>query len=528
MSNSRFGFRTTNGVISSLTNGLGVFDADAQAFINTAGITDATQKDAISKLVQDFKSIGVWNKMKIIYPFIGGTANSHKYNLKDPRDLDVAYRLVFSGTWNHTNMGAEGVTSAFGDTKFNPVSNLLVSSSHLSAYVNTGSTQRYPELISNKNNNSWGMILTYASNFTWFQGSLATANLYQYAPIAPGSHTDGSLYMINRQTLNNQKFLKNSTLLLDDTTLGVSYANTNIILGNAFARYVFATVGEGLTDTEAYNYYLAVQTFQLTLGRAVGGRLVSDPDAQAFVFSAMLNNQTQADAVNTLVTSLKSAGLWNKFKAIYPFVGGNATAHKFNLKDPRDVDAAYRLVFSGGWTHSATGALPNGTNAFADTKLPPDTTLSQFSTSMSYYSRTNSNAVYVEMGSKGSNSQKLNFAIKLSGTGYYDQNDETNGRLTVNMSSTTSTGYYVMSRTANNVQKAFRNGIQLGSTNTNTITSALPSFISYIGATNDVGGITYTNRECAFATIGDGLSDSEITTLYNIIQTFQSTLGRQV
>ena len=31
-------------------------------------------------------------------------------------------------------------------------------------------------------------------------------------------------------------------------------------------------------------------------------------------------------------------------KAIYPFVGGTATTHKFNLKDPADINAAFRLV----------------------------------------------------------------------------------------------------------------------------------------------------------------------------------------
>jgi hypothetical protein len=114
-----------------------------------------------------------------------------------------------------------------------------------------------------------------------------------------------------------------------------------------------------------------------------------DPDAQAFITAAAITNPTQQSAVNQLVVDLKGYGVWSKMKALYPFVGGTASQHKFNLKDPRDLDAAFRLVFNGGWTHSSTGALPNGTNAFADTKLNAFTLpLNQNSTSFSAYSRT--------------------------------------------------------------------------------------------------------------------------------------------
>ena len=93
----------------------------------------------------------------------------------------------------------------------------------------------------------------------------------------------------------------------------------------------------------------------------------NDPDAQAFINAAGITGTTQQSAINTLVVSLKANNIWTKFDAIYPMVGGTATTHKFNLKNPADTNAAYRLSFVGGWTHSSTGALPNGTNAYADT-----------------------------------------------------------------------------------------------------------------------------------------------------------------
>ena len=96
-----------------------------------------------------------------------------------------------------------------------------------------------------------------------------------------------------------------------------------------------------------------------------------DADAQAFITAAGLTNPTQQRAVNTLVLSLKANNIWTKMRAIYPFVGGTASTHKWNLKNPLDTNAAFRLVFFGGMTHSANGIQGNGTNSYANTFLNP-------------------------------------------------------------------------------------------------------------------------------------------------------------
>jgi hypothetical protein len=46
-----------------------------------------------------------------------------------------------------------------------------------------------------------------------------------------------------------------------------------------------------------------------------------------------------------------------KFMAIYPLVGGTQSTTKWNLKDPRDLDAAYRLSFYGNPVYAGTGIL---------------------------------------------------------------------------------------------------------------------------------------------------------------------------
>ena len=60
---------------------------------------------------------------------------------------------------------------------------------------------------------------------------------------------------------------------------------------------------------------------------------------------------TISAATTTLFTSLVSNNLYNKISVMYPMLGGNAAGCKFNAKDPRDLNAAYRLTFNGGVYH---------------------------------------------------------------------------------------------------------------------------------------------------------------------------------
>jgi hypothetical protein len=257
-----------------------------------------------------------------------------------------------------------------------------------------------------------------------------------------------------------------------------------------------------------------------------------DPDAEAFIIAAGINKPIQEAAINNLVIGLKADGLWNKMKAIYPFVGGTATAHKFNLKDPRDLDAAFRLVFFGGWVHDINGSQPNGTNAYADTKLIPASVLTLNSNHLSYYSRTNNNAsVDFDMGvgtSLGTMSNSL-FIRRSSNTAGYDSGNAL-GNNRIVFSNTDSLGFYNGSITANNSRKYYKNGISQISNTTISI-QANPNANLFIAAYNEynaAGANYFGSKQAAFASIGDGLNDTEAANLYTRVQAFQTDLSRQV
>jgi hypothetical protein len=101
----------------------------------------------------------------------------------------------------------------------------------------------------------------------------------------------------------------------------------------------------------------------------------------------------------------------------------------------------------------------------------------------------------------------------------------------ITFTETNSLGFILGSRTSATSLKAYRNNI-LKATNTTNSTSGLCGNSVYIGGFNYRSNAGSTNfygiRECAFASIGDGLTDAESLALYNAVQTFNTTLNRQV
>jgi len=250
-------------------------------------------------------------------------------------------------------------------------------------------------------------------------------------------------------------------------------------------------------------------------------------DAQAFILAAGITDPTQQSAITTLVSQLKTYGIWSKMKAIYPFVGGTASQHKFNLKDPRDLDAAYRLVFNGGWTHSSTGALPNGTTGYADTKFTPSASWSPTSVHSSYYSRSNISLSSTQiMFDSFISALNCYQSYISSGIFHSDIFNVTSGRVSGAIPS--SFGMFIGNRNSDSSNKIYRNNTIIAS---NALSGgvSLPNIPLFMAAANTTtGAVGFSSLETAFASIGDGLTDTEAANFYTAVQAYQTTLGRQI
>jgi hypothetical protein len=255
-----------------------------------------------------------------------------------------------------------------------------------------------------------------------------------------------------------------------------------------------------------------------------------DPDAAAFLTAAAITDPTITSAINTLVLDMKGYSIWTKMKAIYPMVGGTATTHKYNLKDPQDLDAAFRLVFLGGWTHSATGAFPNGTNGYADTKCNMSTNYSvNTSVHISYYSRTDGSFTSQDMAVYNGTTFT---ALTIRRSAFSNQTlFAANETINYSFSAADPNGaaFYISNRTALNTNNGWRNSTKVATgTNTAGTRPSLNMFLANINFNGSPDAGLYGKRECAFASIGDGLTDADAANFYTAVQNFNTTLARQV
>lgn len=249
-----------------------------------------------------------------------------------------------------------------------------------------------------------------------------------------------------------------------------------------------------------------------------------DQDVKTFLTVTNITGTTEKNALKYLVKELKRRDLWTKLKAIYPMVGGSAFTHKFNLKDPRDLDVAFRLTYYGGWTHSSNGALANGSNAYANSFFNPSTDVTPTSFCLGFYSRTNSLAgVQVDIGSYNSGTDRTaQLAAYYAGKTLCQPNSQ---GAVIQIAGTRADGFFMGSRTGNPTAYLQR-GVNQYSANE---TTGAPNNVIYLGARNSTGTVQYYSaKQFAFAFLGDGLSQQDGLYLNEIVLEYQTMLGRQV
>lgn len=251
-----------------------------------------------------------------------------------------------------------------------------------------------------------------------------------------------------------------------------------------------------------------------------------DADAAAYLAAVIsaggTTDSTISAATDTLFTSLKSNGLYNKIKRLYPFVGGVANSNKINAKIPGTND----IGFNGGWTHNYSGSTPNGTTGYGNLGI---------------------------FGSGGENLVGSNYhhsiyigAPKTSGNFEYDIAAELGFPTNELLSESTDYRYTKVARTDSGQAYQsppsaytgfFANSssdpdftLQIRTIQTprsQAITLALPSGNTYLGARNNNGvAELFATKQYSFLTIGERLTNTELSNLENAINTFQTALGR--
>lgn len=260
-----------------------VFDVSAVNFLNNVGITDTTIRSAINDFVVELKDNNLWGKMSGIYPFVGGTSGTHKFNLKNPIDSDSAFRLNFQGAGTvHTSSGVEFLgASDYADTFFNPNTHLSGNPVHFSVLSLQDSNVNLdsPDMGCQEFGNVPRLMLYLeASNTVAFDAYDFTTNRLSISN--PNSQSFYVASKINSGSGNLLLFRSSETPIQSVQNITMTSGNRpnyNVYLGainnygtpatSSNRKFGFVSIGDGLTSGESVRLYSAVKNLQFNLDR---------------------------------------------------------------------------------------------------------------------------------------------------------------------------------------------------------------------------------------------------------------------
>jgi hypothetical protein len=153
-------------------------------------------------------------------------------------------------------------------------------------------------------------------------------------------------------------------------TVPSSSVNTDFKIGGNFISAWTGSLSGSLGQLMVYNRPLSddeIYSNYLIQARRYGLPEIAKPytvDSSVYVYSqaAGITDTVTLNALNTFVQGLKSASLWDKMVAIYPFIGTNPSSSRLNLKDV-SLNTT-QVNYSGSWSTSLSGSRNNNTSSF--------------------------------------------------------------------------------------------------------------------------------------------------------------------
>jgi len=261
-----------------------------------------------------------------------------------------------------------------------------------------------------------------------------------------------------------------------------------------------------------------------------------DPDAAAYLAAVLASggtlNATISAATDTLFVQLKGASLYNKISLMYPYIGAVSGSCSIEAKNPASNPISF---LGGGWTFTSGGTIPNKSQSYATNNWAANTNIASlndvsFWTYLGATTQGTFEAYSVELGFNFYNA--VNPLTGLIGgaeittdqSSYFYSGGSQNVGVGVIPAGT---GFIGWNRSSNIVFNLWRNGTKL-QTNTTPSSGSLPSDnlhmplqpINTPGTNQGSGRIHRMDMVCL------GLTDGEAANLSTIINTFQTTLGR--
>jgi hypothetical protein len=248
-------------------------DPDAQAFFDRVtaaeGSLSTAEQDAVNTLVEQMKADGIWTKMKAIYPMVGASSAACAQNLKSS-----SFTGTFTSGWTFASTGVTpNGTSAYMNTFFNPANESSVASNNFSmgVYLRTQVAATDSQMGNFNTSGDCLLLVNYTGNRVLYRLFTTGDNF-----VASSGNVSKGLTSISTLSTSTQKVYKQGSLIYTGGNTTTTKGSKDIYIGAingislySAAEFAFSYIGNGLTDTEASDFYTAVQAFQTTLSRQV-------------------------------------------------------------------------------------------------------------------------------------------------------------------------------------------------------------------------------------------------------------------
>jgi hypothetical protein len=217
--------------------------------------------------------------------------------------------------------------------------------------------------------------------------------------------------------------------------------------------------------------------------------------------------------------------IWSKYIAIYLMRFASSVGNKYNLVDPRNLDAAYRSTFVGSPTHDANGVKGNGSSQYINTHINASSNLPSLGHA-SVYIHESAGHSSMALGAVNAAANGLSFssrwgaddALVASIGGFVPDHGDT-----PLPSNTDGSGYYQLHRPTSTSKKIYKHG-SLIATRSFTATGN-PSLDIYLLARNDNGTATFfNNRTVSMVTFGSAMTDAEAACANSAVQAYVATV----
>ena len=253
-----------------------------------------------------------------------------------------------------------------------------------------------------------------------------------------------------------------------------------------------------------------------------------DPDAAAYLQAVLTAGgtgitPTVSASTNSLFVSLKSNGLYDDITHLWLFLGGTAASHALESK----LQSSFNINWFGGMSHNSLGSKGNNVNGYGDANVFQNS-ITQNNSYFSFYipiTFTDSSLDTMQMGCTPGYRMYASVAYNSSNTILHALGDSLNSQTTI----TNRQGFYLLNKNNPSNYQVYKNGSQISTIN-NGSTTPNPSF-KYLLWSFALNGTTpwstsFTNTTMNAIIFGKNMDATKQTTLYNLINTYETALGR--